>query len=412
MQTKVASPKRYSSLIIILHWSMAAAIFMMLISGAIMTRVEFDGQFELYQIHKSVGVLLLLALLLRMIVRAVTKSPPIPNHFPRLEQLAAKAGHAGLYLFMAAMVISGWVMVSSSVLGLPTIVFGWFEWPHLPFVEQNEATEHLTKNIHFYSAIGLGLLLAGHIGAVIKHRYFDHENLIKRLWWEGVSPVRAVLSISVALSLAFFVSTLFIAKTDSPDNISTEEDSSLASSAQTNTTQATTTQSRDQHAFILDKSQSNIAFSGLHEGDLFEGSFQEWDAEISFNPDGLDESYVRARFKTESATTGNMLYDGTLPEEDWFDVENHPEAVFESQQILPNSDGSYQVQGSLTMKNISRVISFDVQISDLKQTPVSVNGMFSLNRLDFQIGVSSDPEGEWVSTDIDIQLGLFATKAK
>ncbi len=58
----------YHISIILLHWIMALAIFLMLISGVIMEYVNIDKKlkFDLYQYHKSLGVLLLIALFIRI----------------------------------------------------------------------------------------------------------------------------------------------------------------------------------------------------------------------------------------------------------------------------------------------------------------------------------------------------------
>lgn len=78
-------------------------------------------------------------------------------------------------------------MVSASVYGLPTIVFGWFEWPHIPNLQGNEIAENLAKDAHFYLAILFGLMLFAHIGAVVKHAVKDKENLMTRIWWSRQS---------------------------------------------------------------------------------------------------------------------------------------------------------------------------------------------------------------------------------
>ena len=99
--------------------------------------------------------------------------------------MAAIIGHWGLYILMLVVPISGWVMVSSSVYGLPTIVFGWFEWPHIPNLQGNENVESLAKEVHFFLAIFFALMITVHIAAVVKHALSDNVNLIKRMWWSG-----------------------------------------------------------------------------------------------------------------------------------------------------------------------------------------------------------------------------------
>lgn len=179
------TPQRYNSVSIIFHWMMALGFFLMLGSGFIMTYVDLDQslKFQMYQWHKSGGVLMLIAIFLRISWRLRIRAPKLPASFDKLEQIAAKAGHMGLYVVMVAMPVSGWIMVSSSVYGLPTIVFDWFEWPHIPGIQGNEGISSLSKTAHFALAILLCLLLVAHIGAVIKHYVIDKENLLTRMWW-------------------------------------------------------------------------------------------------------------------------------------------------------------------------------------------------------------------------------------
>ncbi|MEC7577523.1 MAG: cytochrome b/b6 domain-containing protein, partial [Pseudomonadota bacterium] len=99
------------------------------------------------------------------------------------EKKMAKIGHWGLYVMMFLMPLSGWLMVSSSPYGLPTIVFNMFEWPHVPGVADNGVVHDDAKLAHLILAIIFAALIAGHIAAVIKHAIFDKENLLKRMWW-------------------------------------------------------------------------------------------------------------------------------------------------------------------------------------------------------------------------------------
>jgi cytochrome b561 len=177
--------QRYTAVAVILHWVMAAAFLLMLAGGLSMTYLDLDKslKFNLYQWHKSLGVLLLLTFFMRLGWRLLHKPPALPAFMPPLEALAAKAGHIALYVCMIAVPLSGWTMVSSSVYGLPTIVFGWFEWPHIPKIAGNEEVSAAAKNAHWLLTWFFGLCIAGHISAVIKHAVIDKHNLLPRMWF-------------------------------------------------------------------------------------------------------------------------------------------------------------------------------------------------------------------------------------
>lgn len=177
---------RYNSIAIILHWVMAICFILMLGSGLIMTEdglLEKSMQFTLYQWHKSLGVLLLIAFFLRITIRLIFKPPALPLEFVKWERIAAHAGHWGLYALMIVIPLSGWTIVSSSSYGLPTIVFGIFEWPHIPNIAGNHDIQEIAEEVHEILAYVLIAMIVIHVGAVLKHYLKDKINLLPRMWW-------------------------------------------------------------------------------------------------------------------------------------------------------------------------------------------------------------------------------------
>jgi cytochrome b561 len=182
---KAKHSHRYNSLTILLHWSMALGFITMLSSGFAMVNLALEKslQFNLYQWHKAGGVFLLLAFCVRLLTRFMLYYPPFPSSFSKLDLQLIKLGHWAFYGIMLVMPLTGWIMVSASIYGLPTIVFGWFEWPHLPNLQGNEGVESLAKNAHFLLALAFGGLILVHISAVFKHYFKDGINLLPRMWW-------------------------------------------------------------------------------------------------------------------------------------------------------------------------------------------------------------------------------------
>lgn len=179
-------PLRYHTLTIILHWGMALGIVFMLGSGLYMVNGDLPKaqQFDLYQIHKASGVLILWALLLRIVLRFIVPRPSLPDSIPLNQQRHAKFGHVALYSALFAIVIAGWAMVSASPFGLPTYVFfDWLKWPHIPGIARNKTVESAANAVHWYGALTLIALLCAHIGAVVLHKVKHSENLLKRMWW-------------------------------------------------------------------------------------------------------------------------------------------------------------------------------------------------------------------------------------
>ncbi len=185
------SPQRYGVVAMALHWLIAVMIIGMLIGGLIMGDLDPAGpgllgmsKFEIYQLHKSFGITVLLLSLLRLAWRLANPVPPMPANMKTWERIAARVTHWGFYFLMIAIPLSGWAMVSASPWGIPTVIFGLFEWPHiapLTAVEDKEAVEHLFYEIHEYLAFGAIALLGLHIAAAGKHALVLKDGVVGRM---------------------------------------------------------------------------------------------------------------------------------------------------------------------------------------------------------------------------------------
>jgi polyisoprenoid-binding protein YceI len=161
--------------------------------------------------------------------------------------------------------------------------------------------------------------------------------------------------------------------------------------------------------YVVDKAKSRITFSGSHAGNAFEGSFEKWDAQISFDPANLPASSVRVTVDTASAKTGNAMYDGTLPTSDWFDAKAHPKAVFQSESIAAKEGGGFTAKGTLTIRQKTVPVQFDFAFIDAKATPLETSFTLTLDRLAFGLGEKSDAKAEWVSKDMALKIAVVAS---
>jgi cytochrome b561 len=172
--------KRYDAVAIALHWLMAAVILALLVLGFVMTAQKPGSplQFQLYQIHKSLGALVLCLTLVRLGWRLAHRPPPLPSAMAGWEQQAARLGHATLYGLMLALPLVGWAVVSTSPFNIPTLLFGQIMLPHLP----------LPKDIHgpakLAHAIGAWIMIAtliGHVGAALRHHIVLKDDVLSRM---------------------------------------------------------------------------------------------------------------------------------------------------------------------------------------------------------------------------------------
>lgn len=386
---------------------MALAVIGMLISGVFMlyTDIPKDVKFALYQMHKSTGVCVLIALIIRIILRLKAAIPPLPAHIRPVEITLAKLGHIGLYAALIAMVTSGWVMVSSNPYGLATRVFDWFTWPHIPGLSDNKSVHALGKTTHTMTAIGLTGLLIAHVAAVIKHAIIDHENLLDRMSWRHVSLSGHIITVLTLLLLGFAIITSIPRPSDTLQTLAPQ-----AGAPQANTARSPQHSPAPPIRYSVDAARSSIRFKGTHAGAAFSGHFPDWTADIRFHPHALSDSSITTDITLTSVTTEQHIYQDTLKQAAWLDTETYPKARFSSTKITATDRPStYRVDGELTLKGTTQPVHFIMSLSPLTQPPIIGKATLSLDRFAFNIGNDAAPNGEWVGPTLTLTLLVTAS---
>ena len=98
----------------VLHWLMAAAILSMLFIGVAMVSTVSSLHSLLVSIHKPLGVMILLLVIVRLWVRFTTPTPSLPATIPAWQRGIAHLSHWVLYLMMLAQPLIGWAMLSAA----------------------------------------------------------------------------------------------------------------------------------------------------------------------------------------------------------------------------------------------------------------------------------------------------------
>jgi cytochrome b561 len=188
-------PSRYTLVAIILHWVMALGILALAGIGLAMTHLKLDPLrlFQLYQLHKSIGITILLAAILRLAWRLTHRPPALPASMTPFARKLAEGSHLLLYFSLFALPLTGWALVSASVLDIPTVLYGVVPWPHLPILstlDNKKPVEDALKLVHAYGAWALIALVAGHAGAALHHHFVARDDVLRRMLPGGGTPTR------------------------------------------------------------------------------------------------------------------------------------------------------------------------------------------------------------------------------
>jgi cytochrome b561 len=163
-----------------LHWTVACAVIFSVGFGWWMTHLaERAGRLSLYQFHSSIGYGVLLLLVLRLGWRLLDPAPPMPADTLRWERIAARTGHALLYLDSLAVIISGWLLTGTMRRPIEASLLGLVNVP-VPALGR-EMHELLEETHEVLSYLLLALILV-HVAGALRHHFIKKNDILKRMW--------------------------------------------------------------------------------------------------------------------------------------------------------------------------------------------------------------------------------------
>jgi cytochrome b561 len=166
----------YGTVAKIFHWLLFILLLGAVIGGNIDAGLP-DGaeKTEMLNLHKSMGVLILLLVILRLGWRLIN---PLPHQLVTGWQLSASIWtHRLLYLLMLAQPMSGCLM--SQAAGKPIIFFGLFELPTL--LSKNKAWAGVFHEAHEIIWILLAVFALGHMLAALYHHFVVKDDVLRRM---------------------------------------------------------------------------------------------------------------------------------------------------------------------------------------------------------------------------------------
>lgn len=419
---------RYSAFAIVLHWLIAAAIVFQVIIAWRMGGGRTPEGFALVQLHKSIGITVLLLSLARLAWRLTHRPPLLPAGMATWEKALAKVAHVGLYVIMIGLPITGWIMVSASRIQVPTLLYGVVHWPHLPGLAHlaepaKSAWRAFGETGHEVLAWGAYVLVALHVAGALKHQLFSKDEPVLAHMAPGTKPgawfdPRLIGIVVVALAVigaGYAVRPAPPASKPLPPPPPAVEEAPIeapqaAAPVETPAAPAAETQAEAAAPSAWKVSSgSTLGFATAWGGSAIEGRFDRWSADILFSPEALDKSKVSVSIDLASAVSGDSQRDESMQGADWFDTASHAKATFTASRFERTGENRYVAIGTLTLRGVSKPqrLPFTLKIEGDK---ARVSGVTTLDRTAFGVG-----QGEWKSTDqipaeVKVSVNLTATR--
>lgn len=167
--------ERYPGISRILHWLVAALVFVTWPLGLMIGFVKNEVKLDFYMVHESLGFLLLWLMLLRIGAKLIAGSPAAEGSF--VEHFAAATVHGLLYLFLVVMPVSGFLATNAH--GFPLDWFGVL--PIWSPIGKSPDVAGAFSTIHAWTGWILLGLFALHFGAVLMHHIIKRDHTLQRM---------------------------------------------------------------------------------------------------------------------------------------------------------------------------------------------------------------------------------------
>ncbi|GAB1235183.1 YceI family protein [Ferrigenium sp. UT5] len=158
------------------------------------------------------------------------------------------------------------------------------------------------------------------------------------------------------------------------------------------------------------RQESTITFTYQQMGVNMDGTFGKFSAQAAFDPARLDKAQARIEIDLASIDTGVDEANDEVAGKLWFDTKNFPAASFVATGVKTLGGNHYEAIGKLTIKGRTQdvVAPFTFQPGATRGV---FDGVFTIKRLDFNIG-----EGLWadvsaVANEIQIKFHLVVAAA-
>ena len=170
---------RYTTTAIVLHWLIAAAVIGLIGWGWWMQTIAKTPpgpRVDAFNLHKSIGMTVLLLMLVRIGWRAGHRPPPwVP--MPRWQEQLARGVHVLLYVCLLVQPLSGYL--GSAFSGYPVRFFGVV----LPaWASKSEALKDASSVVHLVNSWILAGALVLHFTGSLKHALLERDGCFWRMW--------------------------------------------------------------------------------------------------------------------------------------------------------------------------------------------------------------------------------------
>ncbi|WMS44928.1 cytochrome b/b6 domain-containing protein [Acuticoccus sp. MNP-M23] len=455
---------RYTMGAIILHWTIALFIVAQIVGGYAMNDILERGsaqQYDLFQMHKSLGITILVLTVGRIMWRLFNPPPAEPESVGRREGIVAHWVHILFYALLLIIPLSGWLIISVSSIRVETVLFfqNWLPWPDLPLVGalsegSRDVLNEASEEVHGFLAYSTGALLVLHAAGAIKHHIAD-GNFLTRMspfaggdgprnsyghavtwltmviffgaivgaaawsrygddWVAGNEPAATAATTSVSPDQAAVLGSGAMTAAETPVAIAAAAPDAAPAADSTpaagTAPAAETAPAGTAPLWTIDTSASTLGYAFIYQDNRITGTLPDFTAEVRFDENNLAASSISATVDLESVAPGEGSLTLTqIKGADGLDTAKAATAEFRAATIEKNADGGFLARGTLSLRGVDAPVDLPFTLTPSGDNTIA-EGTARLTREAFGFGEASSL-GAALGPDVEVQLRLVAKRA-
>lgn len=162
--------------------------------------------------------------------------------------------------------------------------------------------------------------------------------------------------------------------------------------------------------YVIDTkgAHASINFKIMHAGfSWLTGRFNTFDGSFNYDKDKIQDSSIKVAIDTASIDSNHAKRDKHLRSDDFLNVADHPQAIFESTKVIQKDNGKMDIEGKLTLNGVTQNIVIDaIKIAEGERKNKYLAGFTGTTELvlkDFNIKKSLGPTSTSVFMELHIE---------
>jgi polyisoprenoid-binding protein YceI len=171
--------------------------------------------------------------------------------------------------------------------------------------------------------------------------------------------------------------------------------------------------------WTVDKAHSSVKFTVTHMViSEVEGTFKVFEGSLENAKDDFSDAKINFSIDVNSVNTDNENRDKHLKSDDFFNAEKFPAMKFEGTSLVPAGNNKYKLNGNLTIRDVTKPVSFDVSFGGIAKTQRGNKAGFkattTINRFDYNLKWSAATEtgGLVVSKEVAVTVNVELNEVK